>query len=95
MADDARTSAFAERHATLATSSLPRGTLAGDYVLGALLARAGCGSVYWACQRHTECPAAVKVLHERLAAMPNIVQRFTREVHVVHLLGHPNIVDKG
>src|SRR6185437_605462 len=37
--------------------------------------------------------AAVKVLHAPLAVLPKMVERFKREVEVVGMLRHPNIVD--
>src|SRR6202042_2903945 len=37
--------------------------------------------------------AAVKVLHSSLAVMPKMVERFAREVRVVNMLRHPNIIE--
>lgn len=71
---------------------LAPGTAAGDYVVTELVARGGCGSVYRARHRSDGREAAVKVLHASLAALPKMVERFTREVRVVELLRHPSIV---
>jgi len=70
---------------------LAPGSVAGGYVIGELLARGGCGSVYRATHRADGRHAAVKVLHASLAALPKMVERFTREVRVVDMLRHPNI----
>jgi eukaryotic-like serine/threonine-protein kinase len=75
-------------------SDLPVGSSAGEYVVTGLLARGGCGSVYRA--RHATAVdrhAAVKVLHAPLAVLPKMVERFKREVEVVGMLRHPNIVE--
>jgi len=73
---------------------LVAGALAGEYVVTALIARGGCGAVYRANHRgHAERVAAVKVLHGSLAVMPKMVERFAREVQVVGMLRHPNIVE--
>ncbi len=72
---------------------LALGAAAGDYVVTELIARGGCGSVYRARHRTGGRHAAVKVLHGPLALMPKMVERFAREVRVVGMLRHPNIVD--
>jgi serine/threonine-protein kinase len=72
---------------------LSPGDRAGEYVITDLLARGGCGSVYRARHVETGEPAAVKVLHDTLALLPKMVERFAREVQVVSMLRHPNIVE--
>ena len=72
---------------------LAPGTIAGEYIVTDLVARGGCGAVYRATHYADGRVAAVKVLHATLAALPKMVERFTREVRVVELLRHPNIVD--
>ena len=69
------------------------GAAAGDYLVTELIARGGCGSVYRARHRTLDRSAAVKVLHGPLALLPKMVQRFAREVRVVGMLRHPNIVE--
>ncbi|NBD07395.1 MULTISPECIES: serine/threonine-protein kinase [Corallococcus] len=69
------------------------GTLAGEYVLKAMLAAGGHGSVYEAEHRILGRHAAVKVLHAHLADQGEMLQRFVREARVVNQIHHPNIVD--
>ncbi|AKF79667.1 protein kinase [Myxococcus fulvus 124B02] len=69
------------------------GTLAGEYVLKALLASGGHGSVYEAEHRILGRRAAVKVLHPHLADQGEMLKRFVREARVVNQIRHPNIVD--
>jgi serine/threonine-protein kinase len=80
------------RGAASSSAHLDHGSLAGDYVIDAYLAKGGCGAVYRAHHRITHHPAAVKVLHGLLATSPRMVERFVREVEVVNLLRHPGIV---
>ncbi|MFY2562467.1 serine/threonine-protein kinase [Corallococcus terminator] len=69
------------------------GTLAGEYILKALLASGGHGSVYEAEHRILGRRAAVKVLHPHLADQGEMLKRFVREARVVNQIRHPNIVD--
>jgi eukaryotic-like serine/threonine-protein kinase len=69
------------------------GTTAGAYVIGAFIARGGCGSVYAARHRDHGRLAAVKILHPSLAVLPKMVERFEREVTLLNLLRHPNIIE--
>ncbi len=71
---------------------LPVGAAAGEYLVTGLIARGGCGAVYRARHRSLDRLAAVKVLHAPLAVLPKMVERFKREVEVVGMLRHPNIV---
>jgi len=77
----------------LHTSDLLPGERVGDYVIEGLIAQGGCGTVYVA--RHGARPrrVAIKVLHGALATSPRMVERFVREVDLVNLLRHPNIVE--
>src|SRR5262249_7573937 len=76
-----------------APSELAPGTPAGDYIVADLIARGGCGSVYRAHHKSGQRVAALKVLHGSLAVLPKMVERFAREVRVVGMLRHPNIVE--
>lgn len=69
------------------------GALVGEYVRGDVLASGGCGSVYRARHRTLGVEVAIKVLHASLAMEPKMVERFFREVEMVNLLRHPNIVE--
>lgn len=74
-----------------------RVTLAGTAV-GALeiveeLARGGFGIVYRARDRRSGAEVALKVLHPDLCQDLEAARRFDREIRVVQLIGHPNIVE--
>src|SRR5262245_7120082 len=73
--------------------ALSPGMVAGDYILGELIAEGGCGAVYHARHRTHSHRVALKVLHANLSSQPKMVQRFTREVKLVSLLRHPNIAE--
>ena len=72
---------------------LRSGDTVGDYVIESLLAQGGCGTVYVARLGARERRAAIKVLRASLASSPRMVERFVREVDLVNLLRHPNIVE--
>jgi eukaryotic-like serine/threonine-protein kinase len=65
---------------------------AGAYVLGALLAQGGFGTVYHATHAALGTKAAVKLLHPYLASRPDVVLRFEREINVIRRIDHPNVV---
>jgi eukaryotic-like serine/threonine-protein kinase len=69
------------------------GTRAGDCVIERFLAAGGGGDVYVASHRSTGRRVAVKILRAAMARYPREVARFAREVEVVSLLRHPNIVE--
>jgi serine/threonine protein kinase len=89
--DDTRTFSIDEKSS--AKGELVPGALAGGYVISRFLARGGCGSVYEAHHPTVSRRVAVKVLHLSLSALPKMVGRFSREVQIVNLLRHPNIVE--
>jgi serine/threonine-protein kinase len=72
---------------------LAPGTLAGEYMLKAVLASGGHGAVYEAEHRILGRRAAVKVLHPHLTDQGEMLQRFVREARVVNQIRHPHIVD--
>ncbi|HZY02346.1 MAG TPA: protein kinase [Anaeromyxobacteraceae bacterium] len=72
---------------------LAPGACVGEYVVSALVARGGHGSVYAAEHRVLGRPAAVKVMHRRFASSAEMVGRFVREARVVNQIRHPAIVD--
>jgi eukaryotic-like serine/threonine-protein kinase len=74
------------------TQDLPKGLRLGEYIIESAIDAGGCGSVYLACHDASSRPAAIKILHGYLANMPKLLVRFMREIEVVKLLGHPNIV---
>ena len=71
--------------------------MAGDvvadrYELEQLVGSGGMSSVFRAHDRVLERTVALKVLHERLAAQQDVVDRFSREAKLVAGLSHHNIV---
>jgi hypothetical protein len=67
-------------------------TVLSHYLLGSLLGTGGMGDVYRARDLRLEREVAVKILSEHLAATPQAVRRFEREVRAVAALSHPNVV---
>src|ERR1700729_4132675 len=71
--------------------------MAGDvvadrYELEQLVGAGGMSSVFRAHDRVLERTVALKMLHERLTAQKDIVDRFSREARMVAGLSHHNIV---
>jgi len=66
--------------------------LAGRYELEELVGSGGMSSVYRAHDRELERTVALKVLHQRLAADADVLERFKREARLVAGLSHVNIV---
>jgi serine/threonine-protein kinase len=66
--------------------------LAGRYRLDERLAAGGMGVVYRGRDTDRGDPVAVKLLHEALVAVPDLVKRFEREAHAMERLVHPHIV---
>jgi serine/threonine-protein kinase len=62
------------------------------YELLERLGRGGMGTVYKARQLSMNRLVAVKILHPRLAANPEFIQRFQREAHLAARLSHNNII---
>ena len=87
------TSAFSPSEKLAAEGQLVPGSLAGAHVIVRFIARGGGGSVYEAHHPITKERVAVKVLHQSLAVLPKVVERFSREVQIVNRLRHPNIVE--
>ncbi len=78
---------------TVSTGELQVGEVVGDYMIEGPLGEGGCGVVYAARHCVTDQRVAVKVLRAMLASSPRMVERFVREVDLVNLLRHPNIVE--
>lgn len=66
--------------------------LDGRYKLEAKIGEGGLGTVYRALHLKLERPVAIKVLKAELRAVPDIRQRFLREVRTLAALSHPSIV---
>ena len=58
---------------------LASGTRIGPYVVAELLGEGGMGEVYKATDTRLDRTVAIKVLSERVAADPDLKQRFERE----------------
>ena len=71
---------------------MPGDVVADRYELEQLVGSGGMSSVYRAHDRVLERDVALKVLHERLNAQQDVVDRFGREAKLVAGLSHPNIV---
>jgi eukaryotic-like serine/threonine-protein kinase len=78
---------------TLRAPTLPRGSRVGEYVIDGLLAAGGFGFVYRATHEGRGTKAAIKILHADLAARPEVVLRFEREIEAVQRIQHPNVVE--
>ncbi len=70
-----------------------RRALGDDYELLDKLGQGGFGQVYRVRDLHLERDVALKVLHPRLTADPDVVERFRREAQLAARLNHPNIVN--
>jgi len=68
------------------------GSTLGRFRITALVGRGGMATVYKATHPGLDQTVAIKVLHEQLAADPDIRGRFRREATAVAALRHPNIV---
>jgi serine/threonine protein kinase len=74
------------------SSSLLGRTIAGKFVVEALIATGGSGTVYRARQPALERTVALKVLHDDVAGDPHFVERFKREARAACRLDHRNSV---
>ncbi len=63
-----------------------------DWQIRHKLANGGFGTIYVAHHRRSNAVGALKILHRHLANSIDIVARFEREIAVIHMLDHPNIV---
>jgi serine/threonine protein kinase len=68
------------------------GQVVGRWVIEGEIATGGFGNIYEARHLDHRGTAAVKVLHPRFAASPEMRGRFEREVDALRQLAHPNIV---
>ena len=68
-------------------------TVGGRYRLGKLLGEGGMGAVYRAeALDRPGQPVALKLLHDEMAASPNVVERFLAEGDVCRRLDHPGVL---
>jgi serine/threonine-protein kinase len=71
---------------------LAPGTLVGAFEILSAVGHGGMGAVYRARNRVTGDVRAIKVMLPSLAANPEFVQRFTREIRLAMAVEHPNLV---
>jgi tetratricopeptide (TPR) repeat protein/tRNA A-37 threonylcarbamoyl transferase component Bud32 len=71
----------------LTDAALPRGTIAGHYVIESLLGRGGMGAVYLARDRKLDREVALKLHRAKSAG-----ERLQREAMAMAKLAHPNVV---
>ena len=73
---------------------LPAGTILGDsYRITRLIGIGGMGAIYEATHVGAGTRVAIKMMSKELAAHPEALARFRREVKVTTELAHPNIID--
>jgi serine/threonine protein kinase len=72
---------------------LPAGTVIDHYRITRLIGIGGMGAIYEATQAGTGKRVAIKMMSKELAAHPEALARFRREVKVTTELAHPNIVE--
>lgn len=69
------------------------GTVLGErFALGPLLGSGSSARVFLATDLRLQCPVAVKILHESLAADPRFTTQLRREARLAAALGHDHIV---
>jgi serine/threonine-protein kinase len=66
-------------------------TLSGRYRIDRLLGEGGMGAVYEAEHTHMRKRLAVKVLHQEMSRLPEVVARFEREAMAAAHIDHPNV----
>ncbi len=71
----------------------PGTVLAGKFRVVSRLGEGGMGSVYEIEHELTKHRRALKLLHQSMAAMPSVVERFLREASAAGRVGNPHIVE--
>jgi eukaryotic-like serine/threonine-protein kinase len=78
---------------TTLRDELAPGASIGGFLIEGFLASGGWGSVHLATRISDGRSAAIKVLHRDLAATPQSLRHFAREVAILQRLHHPHIVE--
>ncbi len=73
-------------------AALPEGTLLGAFEVISGIGRGGMGAVYRVRNRVTGDLRALKLILPELAANPEFVERFLREIRLAMAVEHPNLV---
>src|ERR1700722_19400491 len=68
-------------------------TLAGRYLVEAVIGEGGMATVYRARHKLIDRPCAVKVMNPALASDPTTRERFRREAKSAQTLAHPNVIE--
>src|SRR5258706_9005410 len=77
---------------TMTLGHVPVGAVIAErYEIRALIGEGGMGTVYRALDRELDEEVALKVLRAELAATPDALVRFRREVKLARRVTHPNI----
>lgn len=63
----------------------------GAYEIRELIAAGGFGAVYRAEHAERGTPAAIKIMHAELAASPDVIARFEREIAILQRIRHPSV----
>jgi serine/threonine protein kinase len=74
-------------------SQIEPGDLVGEYEIEAKIGEGGFGSVFRAVHPVIGKVVAIKVLHRRYSAQPEMVRRFVAEARAVNQIRHRNIID--
>jgi serine/threonine protein kinase len=74
-------------------SQIEPGDLVGEYEIEAKIGEGGFGSVFRAVHPVIGKVVAIKVLHRRYSAQPEMVRRFVAEARAVNQIRHGNIID--
>jgi 5'-AMP-activated protein kinase, catalytic alpha subunit len=64
----------------------------GNYVLGKTIGKGTFGKVKIGTQLLTQEPVAIKILEKKKIKDTSDIERVTREIHILKLIRHPNII---
>lgn len=80
-------------HVPIKEAELGAGYKVGEYVIEAKIGEGGFGNVFKAVHPLIGKMVAIKVLHRRYSAQPEMVSRFIAEARAVNQIRHRNIID--
>lgn len=80
-------------HVPVKETELGAGYKVGEYVIEAKIGEGGFGNVFKAVHPLIGKMVAIKVLHRRYSAQPEMVSRFIAEARAVNQIRHRNIID--
>ncbi|MEM1034868.1 MAG: serine/threonine-protein kinase [Myxococcota bacterium] len=82
-----------ERDLMTSSDQLSEGDEVGEYVVERPVGEGSFGTVYAGVHPVIGKSAAIKVLHRKFTAQPDVVDRFVREAQAVNRIQHRNIID--